>query len=409
VSLLLRMAWRNLFRNRRRTLLTSTIIAMGLACLILTDAIVLGLVDSMVATATDSFLGQAQVHADRFRVEGKVEQTIPHLPSVVRHLQRDPSVAAFSQRTLSMSMVASATGAESVMLYGVDPEHEKDLSILHRSIQSGQFLDASRGPGILLGSRLAHTLQASVGDRIVVTCAKAGTGELSQEMLRVAGIFSFHTALMDRNVAFIGLDRSQKMLGLGSGVHEVALRFKEGNGSEPVHASLLKALGEDGNEALPWTQLLPELKTTIEISSFAALLLAILLAVLVALAILNTQFMALYERMYEFGVLRSLGTRPLSLATLVVLEAACMGLLSVLLGMVFGVSITHLVDLVGIDYTGVEYAGVTFQGAIHPQNRWVQFTYFPLGVWLFTVLIACYPASHAYRILPAKAMHRSLG
>jgi ABC-type lipoprotein release transport system permease subunit len=121
MSLLFRMAWRNLFRNRRRTFLTATIIAMGLMSLILMDAVMTGMVSNMVATATDTFLGQAQVHAKGFRAEKRVEWTVDHLPEVEATLSRDPSVAAFVERTLAVAMVGSASDAESVLLYGIDP------------------------------------------------------------------------------------------------------------------------------------------------------------------------------------------------------------------------------------------------------------------------------------------------
>jgi len=306
-------------------------------------------------------------------------------------------------------MVASASDSESSMLYGIDPTKEEHLTQIHRMILEGRDLLGPQDAGILLGVRLARTLQVKVGDRIVLTCTKAGTGELSQEMLRVVGLFSFRSKEMYRNLAFVGLDRARRMMGLGSRVHEVVLRFKEGNGAETSHAGLYRALSMGGNEALDWSHLMPDLKVVIDISVYVAFILVFLLAALVALAILNTQFMALYERMFEFGVLRALGTHPLRLAGLVVLEVAFMGVVSCILGVGLGWVITYTMALVGIDYTGVEYAGVTFQEAIYPQVRALQYTWMPFGVWVFTILIACYPASHAYRIQPAKAMQRSLG
>ena len=403
------MAWRNLFRNRRRTFLTAAIIAIGLAGLIFTDAIIQGMVSNMVSNATDTFMGHAQVHAERFSLEGKVDQTVVNLPGIESLLRADPSVSEFSERTRAMAMVTSASDAESVMLYGIDPLKEKQVSQIHLILQDGRNLKDSREPGVLLGARLARTLQAKVGDRVVMTCAKAGTGELSQEMLRVVGVFAFHSDEMDRNIAFVGLKRSQKLMGLGPRVHEVVVRFKKGNGSEPGHSALYQALNVGGNETLPWSLLLPNLKVVIDISVYAAFILVFLLAILVALAILNTQFMALYERMFEFGVLRALGTHPMGLAGMVVGEAGCLGFLGVALGVVLGWAVTWIMAQIGIHYTGVEYAGLTFQHDIYPQARMIQYTLMPLGVWVFTVLIACYPASHAYRIRPAKAMHRSLG
>jgi len=409
MSLLFRMAWRNLFRNRRRTFLTATIIAMGLMSLILMDAVMTGMVSNMVATATDTFLGQAQVHAKGFRAEKKVEWTVDHLPEVEATLSRDPSVAAFVERTLAVAMVGSASDAESVLLYGIDPGKELSLSQIHRAVLRGRHLTAADKDGILLGERLARVLQVHVGDRVVLTVAKAHTGELAQEMTRVTGIFSFGSKEMDRRLAFIPLARSQELLGVKGSIHEVAFRFKKGDGSEKDRQALYESLTLGGNETCPWTTLMPEIKSTLDITGFATWLIAFLLAGLVALSTLNTQFMSVYERMFEFGVLRALGTHPMGLAFLVVLEAARLGFLSVLLGMALGASLTYALSQIGIDYSGIEYAGVTFQPAIFPQWRPLPYPWLPRGGWCFTVLIACYPAAHVYRLLPAKAMRRSLG
>jgi len=409
MGMLLRMGWRNVMRNKRRTLLTASIIALGLASLILTDAVIQGMLGDMVATATGTFLGQAQVHAQGFRTEQKVEQTVRDLPRVEGLLKGDPSVSAFTERTEVLGMVSSAADAESVAVYGVDPEGEKKISKIGAAVIQGGDLPDSAGNGILLGERLAQTLQVGLGDRVVVTCARAHTGELEQEMFRVSGIFSFHSAGMDRDLAFIGLAKSLKLEGLAGEVHEVALRFKEGDGSEAVHRELYRKLSEGGNEALDWSRLMPDMKSAMDLSGFSSAILALLLAGLAGLAILNTLFMALYERLFEFGVLRALGTRPSRLALLVLCESASMGFLSVLLGTAIGVVVTVILNGTGINYSGIEFAGVTFQKAIHPEVRTLQYTLFPLGVWVFTVLIALYPAVHAARIVPAKALHRSLG
>ena len=235
MGLLLRMAWRNILRNRRRTILTASMIALGLGSLILTDAYIVDMTRNMVGTATDNFFGQAQVHVKGFRVEDKVEQTVRDLPRVEALLREDPSVSAFSERVSTASMVSSASDAESVILYGIDPAAERKISRLAAAVRAGNPLADADGNGVLLGDRLAKTLQVGVGDRVVVTCTQAVSGELSQEMFRVRGIFSFDTPEMDRGMAFVGLTQAQKMMSLGGMVHEIAIRFKTGTSLEASH------------------------------------------------------------------------------------------------------------------------------------------------------------------------------
>ena len=405
----LRLGWRNILRNKRRTLLTASIIALGLSSLILMDAVIQGMLRDMIATATDTFLGQAQVHAQGFRTGQKVEQVIHDLPGVEETLKSDPSVEAFTDRVELLGMVSSAADAESVGVFGVDPAGEAKLSKIAQAVVKGENLPGPSGNGILLGERLAKTLGVGLGDRVVVTCARALSGDLEQEMFKVTGLFTFNSASMDRDLAFIGLTQARSMTGLPGEAHEIALRFKSGDGSEGSHRALYRRLSEGGNEALDWSRLMPDMKSAMDLSGFSSAILAVLLAGLAGLAILNTLFMALSERLFEFGVLRALGTRPSRLALMVLAESAAMGLVSVLLGTVLGIAVTAILNGTGINYSGIEFAGVTFQKAIHPQVRALQYTLFPLGVWIFTVLIAVYPAVHAARIPPAKALHRSLG
>jgi len=138
-----------------------------------------------------------------------------------------------------------------------------------------------------------------------------------------------------------------------------------------------------------------------------AFVLVILFGV-VALSIMNVLFMSLYERMFEFGVLRAVGTRPRDMALLVVLEAACLGLVSAALGIIMGFGVTALIGVSGIDYVGVEYAGVTFRELIYPVMRPGQFVLYPLCVIVFALLAALYPAVYAARLRPAEAMRRSV-
>jgi ABC-type lipoprotein release transport system permease subunit len=123
-------------------------------------------------------------------------------------------------------MISSASDVRSVLLYGIDPEKEQHLSKLKIAIIKGQYLSHSDRTHILVGKRLAELLQVDTGDRIVITTSQADSGDLSQEMFRIGGIFSFGNKKMDTGMAFLPLEAIQKMLQIGSRVHEIALRFQ---------------------------------------------------------------------------------------------------------------------------------------------------------------------------------------
>jgi len=404
--LYLKLAWRNLLRNKRRTFIAGTAIGIGLAALVFTDALMIGMNDHLVHSGTASFMGEGQVHRDGFRKTLEVELTINDAGGVVSKLEASPVVDRFTPRVLAFAMIGSPANNEGVTMVGVQPETERHLSQIDDVIVEGEYF-AGGGRDIVIGSKLAELLEVELGDRVVLTAAQAHTGDLSQELFRVSGIYHFNIKEMDRAMAFIPLSKAQQMLGLGGGVHQIAIKFTDGEVATDEHLPLWGELSEGGNEAIGWPVLLPQLSAAMELTDFSLLIVGFILFAVVALGIVNTLFMSLYERMFEFGVLRAVGTRPWAIFRLVLGEAGALSLISIALGMVISAVILVLVSHFGIDYTGIDYAGVTFRDKIYPVIRAVQFVKYPFWVIVITMVVGLYPATYAARLTPARAMRKS--
>lgn len=406
--LFLKLAWRNLFRNTRRTVLSGLAIGIGLAALIFFDAFMIGMLDNMVTTATATFPGQAQIHAAKFRQTLDVEKTVHDPERVLADLSRDPEVRAFAPRAVSFAMLSSAADVGSIMLYGIDPQREREVSRLAQALRQGEWLAPGDVGHILIGSQLAKNLDVEVGDRIVVTLAQAGTGDLSQEMFRVGGIFSFRIREMDSSLAFITLPKAQQLMQIGRGLHEVAVVFKNLQAASNPALPFWKHYSRNGNEALSWGDLFPELKSLGELTRFSLGISALILFGIVSFGIMNTLFMSLYERMFEFGVLRAVGTRPGRLAWLVILESCSLAVVSIMIGILLGWGLTMFFRWHGIDYRGLEFYSLTVKDLIYPVMSAYQYTVYPLWLFGFTALVGLYPALHAARMNPAQAMKRSM-
>ncbi len=403
----LKLAIRNLLRNKRRTLIAGTAIGIGLAALIFTDALLIGMEDNMVASATESFLGEGQIHREGFRESFAVEKTIANQAEVVTRLEQDDLVDRFSRRVLSFAMITSPANLSAVSMVGINPKTERFLSQIDEAIISGSYFQGDNSRDIVIGSKLAEILEVELGSRVVLTVAQAYTGDLSQEMFRVAGIYHFNVKEMDRAMAFVRLPRAQHMLGLGDEVHEIVLRLSDGSMGRDRTLPVWKNYSRDGNEAVSWTVLLPEVELAFELSDFATWLIGLILFGVVALGIINTLFMSLHERMFEFGVLRAVGTRALAMARLILFEAGALAALSIVLGSVLGFLVTYATMKIGINYTGIEFSGVTFRELLFPVLEVEQFVIYPIAVFIFTVFAGLYPAIFAARMSPAKAMRRS--
>jgi len=404
----LKLAWRNLFRNKRRTFIAGTAMALGLASMIFIDALMIGMKDMMISSATESFIGDGQIHRQGFRLTQEVEKTIVRLEQVTGSLDRDPRVAYYAPRTLAFGMITSPSNVSSVMLVGVLPESERHLSQIDEAMKEGSYFEDGNDTDIIIGSNLAELLEVSLGSRVVVTVSQAESGDLSQELFRVSGIYHFNIKEMDTGFAFIRLPKAQEMLGIGGGVHEIAVRFKEKTFALQENNPFWDEYSQDGNEAVSWLVIFPQMKTILGMFWISLLVMAIILFGIVAFGIINTLFMSLYERLFEFGVLRAVGTRPSGIRRLIIFEAGALAVVSIVIGIVLGLAITFLVSKTGIDYRGIEFSGATITEMLYPVLHVQQFIIYPLAVLLFTVVIGHYPAVVAGRMSISEAMRKSM-
>ncbi|MFC1549421.1 ABC transporter permease [Nitrospirota bacterium] len=408
MGMLFKLAWRNLFRNKRRTLLSGLAVGMGLASMIFVFGVYDGMTKSMIRTATDSFLGEGQIHAEGFRDTSEVELTIRNFTGIMESLESEEIIVSFTPRTLSIGMLTSPSDVATAMVYGIDPLREPPMSKLDEALREGEYLGAEDMRGILVGSKAARNLEIGLGDRVVLTVAQSETGELSQELFRVRGIFHFNIKEADSSMMYIHIDKAREMLGIGPTAHEIALKFSEielaGDRSLPLWAKY----SEGGNEAIGWNDIVPQLDSVVDMTNLGAFIIGILVFCIVALTIMNTLFMSLYERMYEFGVLRAIGTRPWRMASLIMLEALLLGVVSSIIGAVLGLALTGYFALTGIDYRGIEFASVTFTELLYPTIIPRHYITVPLLILAFAAVAALYPAWFAARLKPAETMRRSL-
>jgi lipoprotein-releasing system permease protein len=403
----MKLAWRNIFRNKRRAIIAGIAIGVGLATLIFTDALIQGMKTNMIQSATAAYPGEGQIHRRNFRLTEDVEKTINEADEVISALSREEAVDALTRRVISFGMITAPANVSSVMFVGVDPVTEKGFSHISSNIQKGAFFQSSSARDIVIGSELADRLEVSLGDRVVITVSQANSGLLAQEMFRVSGIYHFNIKEMDSGFAFVRLAKAQEMLGIGSGIHEIAIRFKSIGFATEKGNTFWQKYSTQGNEAVSWAVLFPQLKSVLNMSWISLIFMAVLLFGIVAFGIINTLFMSLYERMFEFGVIRAVGTRPSGIRRLIVFEAGALAILSIVMGTVLGFVITFAMSKIGIDYRGIEFAGTTFYDLLYPTLHIQQFLIYPAAVFLFTVLVGIYPAVVAGRMTISDALRKS--
>ena len=404
---LIRLAWRNIGRNPRRTFLTLLVIGMGTASLMLVDAFILGTEKNIIAMSTEIFAGDAQIHNPKFKELSEPEYTIPKKDAVIKTLQESPKIKSYTQRVQIAGMLSSSRDAAGVQVIGVDFESELMVSRLRRSIQAGTYPEQNSQRPIMIGYKLAEQLQVSIGDKVVLTASESGSNDLVQEMFRVTALSNFHSRPMDRGMAFIPLSMAQSMLKIDQDIHQIAVRFHDSSVAIDHSLPLWKKLDQLGVLAEGWDKIFPSVTAMIELNKTSVFIVAMILFALVALSVLNTLFMAIYERMYEFGVLKAIGTKPRQLGIMILLESLAMGFLGTILGAVGGGALIFWLSHKGISYAEYEFNGMSMMEPIKTVIRFEQFTIMPVVVLLMTIVASIYPAYKASRITPSNAMRKT--
>ena len=405
--ILIKLAWRNILRNKRRTLIASIAISIGLAALIFSDAFMIGMMDNMIKTATASFIGDAQIHRQGFRDTLEVSMTIQEVNKVGANLAKEANVKYFTRRTFASGMISSSANRSAINLVGVQPSTEKFLSKIDDAIKEGVFFEKTNEHDIVIGSKLAEILEVELGDKVVVTVVQAESGDYFEDWFRVSGIYYFADAAMNSGMAFIRIKKAQQMLAIGNNVHEIAIKFTSTEYGQDKQSPFWANYSQQGNEALSWMDILPQLPKVFEMSKYSKYIMGVVLFGVVIFGIINTLFMSLYERMFEFGVLRAVGTRSFGMARIILFEAGALAIVSIVLGAILGFVLTTIFAHVGLDYSGNEMLGVTLQEFIYPVLKIEQFIIFPVAVFVFTIIAGLYPAWHVAKMTPVDAMRRS--
>jgi ABC-type lipoprotein release transport system permease subunit len=403
-----KLAIRNLFRNTRRTILTAILISFSLMALIMADGLILGMKDLLVSSLTKNLVGEAQLHRMGFRDNFDVDLYFTGTDDLVADLRGRPEVTEVASRVLSGGMVSSSYNVATGMVFGIDAEAEARIGNIKKAIIEGQYLTGERGE-IMLGRPMAELLEVSLGDRIVITLSEADGGDLSQALFRVSGIYYFGLREIDHNTVFINADQARQAVGISADAsHELVMVFEDSSVSREKTSTVFDDFNNEQLELKSWMELNEDIATMLELSGLSTLIIGSILFLLASLGVINSMFMSIYERLYEFGVARAIGTTPWQLAQLILCEALLLGIGSCLFGGVIGYGLISYTTLHGLPLGEFEMSGIALSGNIATQMQLSQFTELPFYIILLTLVAALYPARFASKIVPTEALSRSL-
>lgn len=401
--MLLTLAWRNLWRNKRRSGIVLSSIVLGYAAMVFLDGLMTGMARQMLENRIGIHTAHLQVHRAGFLDNRVLANRIEEPGEVAAALEAAPGVERFSRRVLTFGMVSSASGSAGVTLVGVEPERERAVTQIPDLVTAGSYLSGGARE-ILLSERVAGELDVGLGGKVVGMASGLG-GEVGSELFRVAGLFASYDSRFDDTHVYVPLADARRLLSLDEGVMEFAALCPDPAASEAAADSLAAALG-DRYAVATYRELLPLLVVQVDVYRQMMLVIYAIVGLAVVLGIVNTMLMAVYERINEFGVLLAIGMRRRRVFGMVVLEALTLGVLGTAAGIGAGAAVTAPFMEAGIDLSAFE-AGLTAFGTgavIHPQLTAASLFSAALVVPLVSVLGALYPSYEAVNLEPVEAI-----
>ncbi|WP_242344176.1 ABC transporter permease [Anaeromyxobacter terrae] len=402
----LRLAWRNLWRNRRRTTLAVTAIGLSVVLVLAYDSVLRAYGDWMTETVTGPMLGHVQVHAPEWRKDRSMDRTLRDVTATLSALRRDPEVTDATARVYAPALAAVGEEGFAVVVVGVDPAAETHPMGL---LAGAPALPAGRS--VLVGRLLAEQMGLRVGDSLAVV-GQGADGSLANDLYRVAGLVDTSVDFVNRQGVLMALGEAQTLFAMGDEAHELVVRGRDPAraGELASHLSALPALR--GLEVLDWRTLSPEMVGLIELVGVAWLFVLVLVLVAAAAGVANTMLMSTHERTHELGMLLALGARPGRIVRMVVVEALMLGLVGALAGTGVGVALVAATHRTGVDYAALtgggpqelSFGGLRWSLRLYPTLAVEDVLRVVAAVGLTSLVAAAWPAARVARLQPSKAL-----
>jgi ABC-type lipoprotein release transport system permease subunit len=399
-----RMAWRNLWRNPRRTAVVVTAIAVGIGGCVFSMAINIGMIVGMVDVAIRGGLGHMQVHASGWEASPELEVRLEDGgASVSRALDTVPEIRHWAPRVRAQGLAASPRASVGVQILGVDPRREAGVSIAAESLVAGTWLGEPRR--VVIGGKLAERLESEVGDKLVVSVQDLA-GELTGQAFRIAGVIRAGSPELDERTVFLGLDEAQTLLGLGESVSEIVVVTADRHHIGAIQSELEAALG-NRSEVRSWEQLQPVLVYMVETMDSMGWIVYAAVFIAMAFGIANVLLMAVFERTREIGMMRAVGMSRGKVVRMVVLESAFVTALGLALGVALGaVGVWGLGDGIDLSRWASSIDAYGIQPVLTPALR-TRDLVAPVAIGGVTAVISSFwPALRAARAKPADALRQ---
>jgi putative ABC transport system permease protein len=401
--MLLKLAWRNIWRNKRRSLIVLGSIVVGMAILIFYDALVVAFLNQSLDNQIGTHTAHIQINRAGFNDNKTVQNYLPDVETVESVLRENPYVKHFSKRIISFGLLNSAYNSTGISIVGVDPNDEQYVTIINRSIVEGRYLSGEANE-IVMSRRTAETLDIKMGDR-VVGMASSLDGTIGSELFRVVGLYQTMTSGFDKMHVYIPLRNAQQMLELDDNVSQIALIASDVELVPELRSMLHESLSNE-YEVLGYSDLMPLLILMIDVSQQSMAFIYVIIGAAMIFGIINALLMSVFERIREFGVIMSIGMKNSRLFIMIMLEAVVLGVIGIIAGTIIGGGITLQLQSSGLNLAAFSegLASWGIGSVLYPELSVAVIMRAVLVILFTCVFASIWPAVKAMRLKPVEAM-----
>lgn len=329
MKLFLLLAWKNLWRNKKRTLIALASIFFAVILSLLTRSMQHGSYDMMIDSYTRIYTGHVRVQAIDFWDKPSLDKSIPYDERLIKRINSNQLVEATNTKIESFILASSGNNTKASFLYGILPENEKKFSELHKKLIRGNFLNES-SQGLMISEGLAENLHVEIGDTIILY-GQGYHGITAAAQMKVEGIIKYTFPENNSGTVVMTLSRAQSLLGMEGMISSISILLHDEKKSAEIISQIKKIVNAE-TEVKYWEELMPELKQSIEFDSVSGIVMLFILYVVIGFGIFGTIMMMTLERMREFGVMIALGMKRTKLILITTIETFLLSIVGSLAG-----------------------------------------------------------------------------
>ena len=400
---LLQLGWRNLWRNHRRTIVMLSAISVGVWAMIFMTALTRGMVDQMIVDGIKALPGHVQMHNPNYLDDPSINNLIPIPDSELDEKFADAGVVAWASRVKVPAVITSERDSRGVTLLGIDPVAEEGLMFVDYGQVDGRFLVDESDKGIVIGRKLAETLETEIGKRVVVM-SQDPDNDIADRGFRIVGLYSASTGAVEEAYAFAGKATLQKMLGIEGGTSEVVFVGDDYRNVDSVYETVVAAV-DDSVVVNRWYDVDTYLGTIMKVMDGFVLVWVVVIFLALSFGLVNTLLMAVFERVREIGLMLALGMKPASILGQIIIESMLLLVLGLAIGDLLAFATIAPLDG-GIDISfvgeGMEMFGAA--STLHPKLYMNDIVLANVVVLVLGFLASLSPAWRASRYEPVEAL-----